>query len=486
MWFLFSLLWTLLLAKMRIIDHTSSTPTQPPHASAFKMASIEATTDSTWSILITGKGVAMNDTASDIFLGDIKESLSHDGCSLLLSKTSSRIISLRIACSLTVTVPPSLKTTKTLLASRFIEDVSIAIDRFITIRNPSQWRSSEAISPQEEADVYQDEMTNYVQYPAEWHLARIDSRAQTNDRTYSYPNDASNVDIYIPDSGIRASHTDFDGRAFFLHNTIRDGITTDCNGHGTHVAGIAASRTYGVAKKATVFGIRVLDCKGEGVLDDIVEAVDVIIEKSIERLPRRGVINLSLGGEKNAILDAMIDLLRLNNLVVVVAAGNEARDACTLSPSNKGSGNYVLSVGASDRLDTRPSWSNYGACVSISAPGVGITSTWHTSNTALAILSGTSMSSPVVAGVAAMILQEDPTLSVADVNELIIQRATPRVVRSTSNLGGGSSLVFSLDDPFGQIDDTQPLTVNDATGSLPEGSLLLCVTLTILYALCVA
>lgn len=486
MWFLFSLLWTLSLAKMRIIDHTSLTPTQPPHASAFKMASIEATTDSTWSIVIMGKGVAMSDTASDVFLGDIKESLLHDGCTLLLSKTSSRIISLRIACSLTVTVPPSLKRTKTLFASRFTEDASITIDRFITIKNPSQFGNS-VNAQEEESNVYQDEAANYVQYSAEWHLARIDTRAQTNDRVYSYPNDASNVDIYIPDSGIRVSHTDFQGRAFFLHNTLRDGVTTDCNGHGTHVAGIAASRTFGVAKKATVFGVRVLDCNGEGVLDDVIEAVDVIIEKSIERLPRRGVINLSLGGEKNAILDAMIDLLRLNNLVVVMAAGNEARDACTLSPSNKGLGNYVLTVGASDRLDTRPWWSNYGECVSISAPGVGITSTWHTSNTALGVLSGTSMSAPVVAGVAAMILQEDPTLSVADVNELIIQRATPRVVRSTSNLGGGSSLVFSLDDdPFGQVDDTQPLTVNDAAASLPEGSLLLCLTLTILYALCVA
>lgn len=504
MWLILSLLVTLLLAKMRVIEHATP-PTQAPRTQLFNVESV-ATPESIWLIMVIGGNVSMSDTQSDIFLADIKESLLQDSCTLLLSRTSAILISLRIYCSLTTAMTlimdkPSIPNTMALLMSRFTSGEKIIFGRNTPFSKPSQWRSSETTSQfgyhvhsnsgnvVTENTVYSSDTTAGTQYSVEWHLARIDTRDTTTDGAYSFRNDASSVDIYIPDSGIRASHKDFHGRAIFLHDTIRDGVTTDCNGHGTHVAGIAASTTYGVAKKAAIFAVRVLDCNGGGVLDNIAEGINVIIETANERLPRRGVINLSFGGEKDAILDALIELLRQHNLVVVMAAGNEGSDACTLSPSNMGINHYVLSVGASDRLDTRPWWSNYGACVSISAPGVGITSTWYTSDTAIAFLSGTSMSAPIVTGVAAMILDDDPSLSVTEVNEMIVQWATPRTIGSTSNVGGGSSLVYSLVDPFVQVNQgggsTQQLPANEAI-SLPEGSLVFCIALTILYILCLA
>jgi subtilisin family serine protease len=503
MWLILSLLATLLLAKMRVIEHATP-PTQAPRTQLFNVESV-ATPESIWLIMVMGENVTMSDTQSDIFLGVIKESLSKDSCTLLLSRTSAILISLRIYCSLTAILvvgdKPSIPNTMGFLMSCFTGGEKIIFGRNTPFSKPSQWRSSETTSQfgyhvqsnsgnVVDNTVYSSDTTAGTQYSVEWHLARIDTREATADGAYSFRNDASGVDIYIPDSGIRESHKDFHGRALFLHDTVRDGVTTDCNGHGTHVAGIAASSTYGVAKKATIFAVRVLDCNGGGVLDNILEGINVIIETANERLPRRGVINLSFGGEKDAILDALIDLLRQHNLVVVMAAGNEDSDACTFSPSNRGIKHYVLAVGASDRLDNRPWWSNYGACVGISAPGVSITSTWYTSDTALAILSGTSMSAPIVTGVAAMILHDDPSLSVTDVNEIIVQWATPRIIGSTSNVGGGSSLIYSLVDPFTQVNQggagaTQQLPANDAI-SLPEGSLVFCIALTIIYILCLA
>lgn len=464
--------------------------------------------ESTWLIVIRGENVAMSDTESDVFLVETKEQLSRDACNLYLSRTSSRTIILRVQCPMVLVTDidgdgrdeeveldaPRLAHTLAYLYTRFTEQAQIIVERNAVLNGPSQWRTTETVSQMgyhvRDIGDYRESASTYTQYSAEWHLTRIDTRSPSQDRAYTYRNDAHDVDIYVLDTGIKTSHVDFEGRATFLHNAIRDNINTDCNGHGTHVAGIAGSRTFGVAKKASLFGVRVLNCSGNGILDDILEGADVIVDTALARAPRRGVINLSLGGAKNALLDVMIQNLRSHNLVVVLAAGNEATDACTLSPSNLGRDHYVMTVGASDRQDRRPWWSNYGACVGISAPGVDVVSTWHTSNTAIATNSGSSMSAPVVAGVAAMMLQEDPTLSVSQVNEMLIQWATPRVIGSTSSEGGGSSLVYSLIDPAVAVDElgqdnTLPwLTSDDSSTKYDSVSMLLCIAITLLYVVC--
>jgi subtilisin family serine protease len=288
-----------------------------------------------------------------------------------------------------------------------------------------------------------------------WGLDRMDQRFGGLDNTYHYINNASSVDIYIIDTGIRTTHASFGGRALFLINAVGDNINTDCNGHGTHVAATAAGSFYGVAQGATVIAAKALDCVGDGDLFTIQSAVLAIIqsvhtrEGSSSPKTRRSVVNLSLGGSKSTLLESAILMLSNAGIVTTVSAGNLGADACFSSPAALGgldNNNKVLSVGASDRYDTRPSFSNYGSCVSLSAPGVGITSAWWTSDTASRTLDGTSMSSPHVAGTAAIILQTNLQLTNAQVNLLIIQGATPNIVNGASSIGGGKNLLFSLID----------------------------------------
>lgn len=286
----------------------------------------------------------------------------------------------------------------------------------------------------------------FVENMAPWGLDRIDHHFGLLDNDYNYNNLGDQVDIYIIDTGVRLTHNEFEGRAHFLVNTVGDNVSGDCVGHGTHVSSLAAGHTYGAAKGAQIWDAKSLGCAGEGNTFTIVSATMAIIEHAATRalLGRRAVASLSLGGDFSiAINNAMLSMVQAN-IVVVVAAGNEYGDACDFSPSSMGTNAGVLTVGASNIADSRPAWSNYGSCVSISAPGVEIIGAWPSSNAATNTLSGSSMATPFVSGVAALTLNQNLSLTVPQVKQSIVTYATPSVVTGASSTGGGKNLLYSL------------------------------------------
>lgn len=307
---------------------------------------------------------------------------------------------------------------------------------------------------------------DFIESPAPWALDRIDQRAGMLNNAYDYIDTASDVDVYVVDTGVRVTHTEFQGRARFLVNTAGDAIDTDCAGHGTHVASLAAGVTYGAAKRPTIYGAKVLTCQGTGDLFTIQAGIMAVIEQAKVNTTRRGVINLSLGGSKSTLLDNAVATLTANNLVVSVSAGNDGVDACTTSPGGMGGvASYnVLTVGASDINDDKPVWSNDGSCVSLSAPGVDIIGAWFTSDGATQVLSGTSMATPYVTGVTALVLQQDLTLSVAQVKDLVLAWVTPNIIGFASIAGGGKNLLYSLIDTTQVIPTPGPVSPDPPSG----------------------
>jgi len=261
--------------------------------------------------------------------------------------------------------------------------------------------------------------------PPSWGLDRIDQRNLPLTKTYSYPN-ADPVRAYVVDSGVRTSHSDFGGRVDPGYTAVSDGRgTEDCNGHGTHVAGTVAGTTHGVAKSARVVPVRVLDCGGSGLTSSVIAGVDWVAANHPVGTP--GVANLSLGGGTSAALDTAIDNLVGKGVSVVVSAGNDNKDACTQSPARVPA---AITVGATTTADARASYSNFGRCLDLFAPGSGITSAWIDSNSATRSISGTSMASPHVAGAAALVLSREPTLTPTQVAASLTSSATTGKVTS--------------------------------------------------------
>lgn len=268
-----------------------------------------------------------------------------------------------------------------------------------------------------------------------WGLDRIDQRNLPFSASYSYNWTGSGVRVYVIDTGIRTTHTQFGGRASNVFDAF-GGNGADCNGHGTHVSGTVGGSTYGVAKSALLRGVRVLDCNGSGSTSGVISGVDWVTANHISP----AVANMSLGGGVSSALDTAVNNLSNSGVPIAVAAGNSNANACNSSPARAAN---AITVGSTTTSDGRSSFSNFGTCLDIFAPGSGILSAWFSSNTATATLSGTSMASPHVAGVAALYKQANPGASSTTVRNAIVNNATTNVV---TNAGSGSPnrLLYSL------------------------------------------
>ena len=262
------------------------------------------------------------------------------------------------------------------------------------------------------------------QLNATWGLDRINQRALPLDGTYSAPTAASGTRSYIIDTGVLGGHADFGSRVASGFDAISGGNGWgDCNGHGTHVAGTVGGTTYGVAKQTTIVPVRVLDCAGSGTISGVIAGLDWVAGQHVAGT--LAVANMSLGGGASTSLDAAVDNLISRGVTVVVAAGNSGADACNYSPARVAN---AITVGATTSADARASYSNFGSCVDVFAPGSSITSAWYSSTTATAVLSGTSMASPHVAGIAAVTLAVNGAQSPSQVAAAIVAAATPNVV----------------------------------------------------------
>lgn len=279
--------------------------------------------------------------------------------------------------------------------------------------------------------------TTATQEGATWGLDRIDQRALPLSNTFTYSATGTNVRAYVIDTGVRATHLELSGRVQTGYTAISDGQgTNDCNGHGTHVSGTIAGSTYGVAKSVTIIPVRVLGCDGSGTLSGVVAGLDWIASTHNSGTP--AVANMSLGAGASSTLDSAVNNLISRGVTVVVAAGNSTASACNYSPARVSA---AITVAASTSSDQLASYSNFGSCVDVIAPGSSITSSWYSADNAIATLNGTSMASPHVAGVVAAMLSNG-YLAPATIDSQVKSSATTNLF-STLPSGTPNLLVYA-------------------------------------------
>jgi len=294
-----------------------------------------------------------------------------------------------------------------------------------------------------------------TQNNATWGLDRVDQPLLPLDNRFQYPDSGGqDVTVYVVDTGLRSTHSDFAGRVspgqnfvstggfLFGGGSIDPADTEDCNGHGTHVAGTAVGTTWGVAKQANIAPVRVLGCNGSGSNSGVIAGVDWVAGN--HRKP--AVANLSLGGTNSTALDTAVRNAINAGVTMVVAAGNDNVNACNGSPNRVAE---ALTVGATTREDRRSSFSNYGACVDLFAPGSDITSAWYQSDTQTASLNGTSMAAPHAAGAAALYLAANPSASPSAVNLALVNDAVTGVIGNAGSQSPNRLLQITQQDGSG-------------------------------------
>jgi len=302
--------------------------------------------------------------------------------------------------------------------------------------------------------------------PPSWGLDRIDQRNLPLNQSYTFPNRANSVRAYIVDTGIRTTHNEFGGRATSGYDAVDGGTADDCNGHGTHVAGTVGGASYGVAKSVQLVAVRVLNCSGQGTNAQVVGGIDWVAANAV----RPAVANMSLGGGANTAIDNAVNNAINRGITFAIASGNgdllgNRQNACNYSPARVPA---AITVGATQSNDAAASFSNYGTCVDILAPGVSITSAWYSSNTATNTISGTSMATPHVAGAAALVLQANPSWTNQQVRDYLVNNATPNVV-TNAGTGTPNRLLYVVNDGTPPANDFS-VSVSPASGSVTAGN----------------
>ncbi|QNP65110.1 S8 family peptidase [Streptomyces genisteinicus] len=315
--------------------------------------------------------------------------------------------------------------------------------------------------------------------PPSWGLDRIDQQSLPLNSSYTYPDPGGEgVTAYVIDTGVRISHSDFGGRASNGYDAIdNDNTAQDGHGHGTHVAGTVAGSSYGVAKKAKIVGVRVLDNSGSGTTEQVVAGIDWVTQNAV----KPAVANMSLGGGVDSVLDEAVRNSIASGITYAVAAGNDGANAANYSPARVAE---AITVGSTTSTDARSSFSNYGSSVDIFAPGSSIKSAWNTNDTATNTISGTSMATPHVAGAAALYLDGNPTATPAQVASALNSAAVLGKVTNPGtgspnrllNVGGGGTTPppgpkFENTGDYTISDNAtveSPVTVSGVTGNAPS------------------